>query len=842
MPVCFGACELDVDRMELTRGGEPVAVEPQVFDVLAYLLRNRDRVVIKNELLDNIWGDRFVSESALTSRIKSARRAVGDTGRDQRIIRTVHGRGYRFVADVHEPTPAPAGTPLTAGGGLAPLSAALDRLEGGAGRAVEVEAAPGTSGDLLIALAETALARGLLVGRGSCDDLGHAILGVVDAVDEIVQRRQDLLHAIPVGCRAELEQVLSGRRPATRQRLFVAVREVLVAAAAGGGVVVLLDGLHLADRDTRALVAELGRLTRHHPVVVVATHAPRFRVGPPFELVDVPYGGDGVGARRPAIPDEIREGLALVALTGQRFDVLDVRAATGASDGEARSLVAAAVAAGVIEPVPGGHRFVDPAAADDLVDEIAPHERATRRAATAGRLAEAGGDAARVAALNLAAGEAAAAAPHALAAARQAAESQLYAEVIRWTEAARGHLGGEDEVDRLSLRADALAGSGDSGAVAAYRQALAKAGASQTPALRARLARAAAMSGDLSSAEEALAGLEPDGGPDDGPILLARGMYAYFAGDLAGAQDAAERARLLAFVPGAADRMLDVITLQGLIAHNRGEWFDRLRRELRATSESPRLAAAVFDSHLCVAEYLLYGPTPYAEVVALAHRLRDQAEHSGARRAVAFAVTVAGEAALLAGDLDTARRDLTEAIELHTDTGGDTGVAHSLQRLAEVELAAGEPAAAEQLLRRALPLARWSPLARHLLQRIYGSLISAAPDSATAMDLVEEARGTMDEPTSCPFCLVMIAVPAAIACAEAGHIDEAKEFLAQAEASAILWQGTAWQGAIEEARAVLARAEGDGATADRLLARAIDLFEQAGQPLDAARCWEATAA
>ena len=102
--VAFSDYELDVGRHELRRAGRVVALEPQVFDVLAYLARNGDRLVTKTALLDEVWGDRFVSESALTSRIKSARRAVGDTGRDQRIIRTIHGRGYRFVATVEDAT------------------------------------------------------------------------------------------------------------------------------------------------------------------------------------------------------------------------------------------------------------------------------------------------------------------------------------------------------------------------------------------------------------------------------------------------------------------------------------------------------------------------------------------------------------------------------------------------------------------------------------------------------------------------------------------------------------------------------------------------------------------
>ena len=96
----FGRCQLDLDRVELRRDGVPARLEPQAFDVLAYLVRHRDRVVPKTELLDEVWGSRFVSESALTSRIKSVRQAVGDNGRDQRVIRTVHGRGYHFVAEV----------------------------------------------------------------------------------------------------------------------------------------------------------------------------------------------------------------------------------------------------------------------------------------------------------------------------------------------------------------------------------------------------------------------------------------------------------------------------------------------------------------------------------------------------------------------------------------------------------------------------------------------------------------------------------------------------------------------------------------------------------------------
>jgi len=96
----FEGFELEPAARELRNESGPVHVEQQVFDVLRYLAAHRDRVVPKTELLDEVWGNRFVSESALTSRIKSARQAVGDSGERQQVIKTIHGVGYRFVANV----------------------------------------------------------------------------------------------------------------------------------------------------------------------------------------------------------------------------------------------------------------------------------------------------------------------------------------------------------------------------------------------------------------------------------------------------------------------------------------------------------------------------------------------------------------------------------------------------------------------------------------------------------------------------------------------------------------------------------------------------------------------
>ena len=110
MSFLFGDFALDVGRRELRRGQALVSVEPQVFDLLVYLLNNRDRVVTKDDLLEAVWGGRIVSESTLTSRINAARKAVGDSGDHQTVIRTIPRKGIRFVAEVCEDTkPTPIG-------------------------------------------------------------------------------------------------------------------------------------------------------------------------------------------------------------------------------------------------------------------------------------------------------------------------------------------------------------------------------------------------------------------------------------------------------------------------------------------------------------------------------------------------------------------------------------------------------------------------------------------------------------------------------------------------------------------------------------------------------------
>lgn len=1021
----FHDCRLDVPRHELWRDGAPVAVEPQVFDVLAYLVEHRDRMVTKIELLDEIWGDRFVSESALSTRIKSVRRAVGDDGRAQRIIKTVHGRGYRFVADVLEeelsgpPAAAPPWTvseaplevtflftdiesssaswernpaemnlvladhdrlltevltdaggrvfkhtgdglccafadpagavraavdaqhrlqahawpsdhrprvrigvhrgpayardddyfgpgvnqvarvldtgngdqivasaavlddvpddvvigrrgelvlvgldaPLaiveitstrfandpralrlpTGGSDDRPLSAVLARLGAGGGVAVALSGPPGSGkSDVLAEVLDAARLRGYLVGSGSAAlNVFRPGGAVIDALDELAQREPSLLERVPATCAAELRRCFDNGTPTSTAKLVFAARELLLAATDDRPTVVVIDDVHYGGEATTRLIRSLGPMTRQRPLALVVAHRGDLDVGPGFERVvlDASPGNDDTdfGA---TLPDVVADALARVALGGDRFDRLEFDAASG-SDGEAATrLIDAAIACGAIAATADGYRFTHPAQFGRLVEQIPPAERLEVRRRTALGLAERDAAPERVAEHYLAAGDIAAAVRPATAAARAAMASHSYADARRWIDAVVDAAAPDDEYELRLLEADVLAATGDLDAVPAYRRLIDRTPAAEVALVRTKLARAALLSGDLATAEESLRGLEPDGGPADGQLLLAQGMLAYFRGDMEEADRAASAARELALRPGAPSRLLDAISLQGLISHSTGEWFDRLHREMRANRDHRDLLTSVFDAHLCVAEYMLYGPTPYDDVMEMAHSLADAATRAGANPAVAFALSVSGEAALLKGDLDAAREDLQAALELHREMGASTGEAHTMQRLAEVEHAAGNRSEAHEMARRALAIGRWAPLANHLMQRAYGTVIATSPTTQDALATAQEAVDTLDEPTSCEICDVMLYVPMTAAFADAGQVDDARWALERAERSASFWHGSAWPAAIAEARACIARAEGNHDEADDLLRRAERLFVDAGQLLDAARCRE----
>jgi DNA-binding SARP family transcriptional activator len=683
----------------------------------------------------------------------------------------------------------------------------------------------------------------------------------------------------------------------SHQRLFVAAAELVRLASATSGLLLTIDDIHDADDASLRLLHYLARAAhdqrvcivlaqRHEPVsetlaetrrrlldrhgaveldlgpidddasaLIVRRHVPE----PPGDMVErvtalgrgIPFAVNELARRAANEPEwaqaldatmiagltpATREVLQRVAVVGSAFDTDEFVALSGRSEDVAFAHLDEAIGALVVEPASAGYRFRHGLVRDALLDDVPPHRRRLIHRDAARRLIELGASPARIGHHLLESGAAAEAVPYLLRAAETEAAVGAYRDALRLVDAVRPHATGADRAAALAMRGDLLNAMGDPLAAAAYREALDGATPGTARHLRVKLARCAVMSGDIETAMAALDGIEADGGPDDADILLTRGKCAFFVADFDGAQAAAEEAQRLVLAGERNWAVLDLVALQGMLAHLSGSWFDRMRVELRRTRDNPEIANAIFDGYLCPAEYLLYGPMPYAEVISVARDLQTTARRTGALRAVAFASALIGEAALLSGDLELAEAELTEASELHRDIGSPAGQAHSLERLAELRLVERDTEGALDLLQQALPLARGSMIAQHLLHRVFGTMILATPDAMAARAVVDRAESTLGWDDMCMFCSIMLSVPAAIACARVGDLEHAGQHLANAEQSAQLWQGTAWEAAIAEAQAALAVASGDLALARQRMQTASEQFERAGQPLDAERC------
>ena len=265
--VRFRDVTVDFDRFEVVRDGVVIPTQPQVFDVLRYLIDHRDRVVSKEELLDNVWGDRFVSESTLTTRIKSARQATGDDGRRQEVIQTVHGRGYRFVsplldapptppAVVSEPAAAPRRRLVTTPPRLIERTALLDRLG-------EALSATRHGNQIVIVRGEAGIGKSALV-QAFVDQLG-------DDIAVAVASCPSLRTPWPLAPLGELLAQLGDRVAGDLGSAAEAAARI-GRRAQHGPTVIVVDDLHWADDGTLDAVTIATRATVDLPVLFVLTY------------------------------------------------------------------------------------------------------------------------------------------------------------------------------------------------------------------------------------------------------------------------------------------------------------------------------------------------------------------------------------------------------------------------------------------------------------------------------------------------------------------------------------------------------------------------------------------
>ncbi len=317
----FEDYELDLRLYELRYAGKRVKLEPQVFDILAYLIQHRDRVITKQELLDHLWPDQFISEATLTHRLMQARKAVGDNARLQSVIQTVHGRGYRFIAAVEEcshETPDRTGSPVLSPSENSPhifsgthrisriiqlvgreqelayLHQWLQQALKGHRQIVFVTGEAGIGKTSLVEAFLEALRRdkGLWIGQGQCIEhygSGEAYLPVLEALGRLCrdpekgqafraflsQRAPTWAVQMPWLFRAEdLHTLQRQTAGATRERMLREFVEAVEILTADQPLILVLEDLHWSDYSTVDLINLLARRQELACLLLLGTYRP----------------------------------------------------------------------------------------------------------------------------------------------------------------------------------------------------------------------------------------------------------------------------------------------------------------------------------------------------------------------------------------------------------------------------------------------------------------------------------------------------------------------------------------------------------------------------------------
>jgi DNA-binding SARP family transcriptional activator len=652
----------------------------------------------------------------------------------------------------------------------------------------------------------------------------------------------ELVHYLIRMARFDRMLIVAALRPELRPKL-----EQLRASLLGRSAASEIELGPLSRSEITALVARVARKTMPSAVSeAIWTRA----AGNPFfsEALAAAVGPEGQIEPPPGLFDVLEQGLSSLsaelyaalecaAVLGDSFGSEDFLAFVAHPEATALELLQAARQARLIVPSGHGFRFRHALLREAILQKLPEPRRRELEAQAALVQSRAGGSAASIATHLLRAGRDQEAARWLVQAAYDDYAVAAYASALGYLDLALERR--EPEPELLALRAELLLATGAPDSPVAFEQAIRATRGERREQLRVKLCEARVAVGDIAGATRSLAEIGDLENLDDRVRkLFLTAELDWFRGNFASAEYAADQGLALARALGPGRTLSEAVLMRSLVAHSRGRWPDLVRAQMLDVDRIRDLSASIHEGHLCMTEAYLYGTGSYAKVAAFARELLGAAERAGTRRAIAFALCLLGESELLTGELAAAQQHLDRSLRLSLELGSTGAASLAVTRLAETALYGGAAEQARALLGEALELARRSPYCRrHLLERVYGVRVRAAEPGGSP-SVVEEAEVAIQGPEeSCAGCSITLTIPVTIACAQSGDLDRARRYLSSSEAGiSLLWRGTTWEGALDEARAAVAAAEGDRARAGDLLVQAARVFVRAGQKLDAERC------
>ncbi len=449
------------------------------------------------------------------------------------------------------------------------------------------------------------------------------------------------------------------------------------------GRVVVVDLEPLSDEDATALVRQSALV---EPSQAAADRILELADGSPAVILEMAQALDTDGDLRvrssvwaAALPwinefdDEEVAALELLALAGHDMTTDEVLAVTDMGETDTYRLLDTAVQHSVLEVTEGRFRFQRELVRQALSRRVSSHRRLSIHRDLARRLGTFGHSNGEKVARHWLLGERPAEAlPWLLSASKHAYRVGAFADCLRLADQYLEY--DASNPDLLTLRADALAALGKHEAVLAYAEARTHLGGEAAEDVKTRMALTQLKSGDPVGALETLEGTKATtlaARVREALTLSGAAAVGFGAPDVAVAK--AAEARRLALQTGRPDAVMEASWAQSLAAHARGDLQSEIRTIVTMSGESKDLALHVYDGYLCATERLLYGSYPYEEIVSFAESIGSEATRVGSERGQGFALTLAGAARLMAGQLDQAEVDLDKAVILNRRIGRQQG-------------------------------------------------------------------------------------------------------------------------------------------------------------------------